>query len=627
MSEKVLNAALEYLERGWSVIPVRKGQKTPLVSWKEYQDRLPTEDEIYRWFDKTENDIAIICGKVSGLAVVDTDNQEATEQARLNGWDRTPYRVKTRKGYHFYFSTDKRIQKGKLTDKIDLQAEASYVLAPPSTDKTLALLDGCDPDELPPYRGPMAGEHNVIPIQSHERYEDLNLDNIIIRVPVMEAAQQFVSENGRLLRAGDNCHNRLVSLVGELFAEGLQVEEIHSKCHQFCNEFMDHPFDDKKIVGVIKDIGRNEIRKAERKIEDNPKEPSLAFEPITTHSIPELESKIGDQTFFVDPIIPSNDASLTMIFGYSGHGKSMFARNMLYASCVGQMNYGPFILTDRPRVLYLDLENGRRNVLRFLKQAKKTYGDAKEKFMMFSPFMHMDMNLKTEAGVGLLLNLIEQTKANIVCIDTVRTAFVGMSENEGKEWSGINSLILKLRNSGISVVLVHHANKPQGDGASGSYAGSTNALTNLEFGIKITQVFDEEERARAKAGLFAGSIENPLLHNLYHPLALTDGERMAVKMEVRFVKNREADESLEDLSYVGFASNYDTDTFRCVSTKTAKQSALDFAQPWVDKDGVVKPPLSDKEISAHLNIHPSIMSEWTSKVRAKQVASFIANNQ
>ena len=63
-----------------------------------------------------------------------------------------------------------------------------------------------------------------------------------------------------------------------------------------------------------------------------------------------------EQTWFIDPIIQFNDASLTMIFGYSGHGKSMFARNMLYAACVGKMNSGPFILTDKPRVLYLDLK-------------------------------------------------------------------------------------------------------------------------------------------------------------------------------------------------------------------------------------------------------------------------------
>ena len=84
-----------------------------------------------------------------------------------------------------------------------------------------------------------------------------------------------------------------------------------------------------------------------------------------------------------------------------------------------------------------------------------------------------------------------------------------------------------------------------------SYAGSTNALTNLEFGIKVTQVYDDQDKARSKAGLYSADIENPLfIISLDMPAALRHGERMAVKLEVRFVKNREADESLEDLSGV-----------------------------------------------------------------------------
>ena len=78
---KTLEAALEYADRGWSVIPIRAGTKLPAISWKEYQLRHPTEDEIYKWFENTNNDIAIICGTISKLIVVDTDDAEATKLA------------------------------------------------------------------------------------------------------------------------------------------------------------------------------------------------------------------------------------------------------------------------------------------------------------------------------------------------------------------------------------------------------------------------------------------------------------------------------------------------------------------------------------------------------------------
>ena len=124
MTEETLSAALEYIDRGWSVIPIRAGTKKPVRGWKEYQDRQPTEAECIGWFENTDHDIAIVCGRVSNLVVVDTDDDTATKLAADQGWDRTPYRVKTRKGYHYYFSTDTRIQKGKIADKVDLQPEA-----------------------------------------------------------------------------------------------------------------------------------------------------------------------------------------------------------------------------------------------------------------------------------------------------------------------------------------------------------------------------------------------------------------------------------------------------------------------------------------------------------------------
>ena len=121
MTQTTLDAALEYLDRGWSVIPIKNGTKVPPFSWKEFQYRLPTEDEIYKWFDGTDYDIAVVCGSVSNLVVLDTDDQQATDHAKAMGWDRTPYQVKTSKGYHFYFSSDEKIQKGKVKDK-DMEA-------------------------------------------------------------------------------------------------------------------------------------------------------------------------------------------------------------------------------------------------------------------------------------------------------------------------------------------------------------------------------------------------------------------------------------------------------------------------------------------------------------------------
>ena len=61
MTKTKLDAALEYLERGWSIIPIKPEGKRPAIKWREYQDRLPTEDEVNGWWGQWPNyDIAIV---------------------------------------------------------------------------------------------------------------------------------------------------------------------------------------------------------------------------------------------------------------------------------------------------------------------------------------------------------------------------------------------------------------------------------------------------------------------------------------------------------------------------------------------------------------------------------------
>ena len=76
-----LDGALSLWRRGLSVIPVPRADgrfdgKVPAIAWRDYQSRLPTEDEIRNWF-ATDQNIAVITGAVSDIVVVDP--QFATE--------------------------------------------------------------------------------------------------------------------------------------------------------------------------------------------------------------------------------------------------------------------------------------------------------------------------------------------------------------------------------------------------------------------------------------------------------------------------------------------------------------------------------------------------------------------
>jgi replicative DNA helicase len=111
--------------------------KVPFLdTWKEYQKRLPTVQEVMDWFtnDPTAN-IAIITGRVSGIVVFDVDSQEGIDYAETQGGFPTTVRVKTGKGFHYYM---KHPGTGHIKNRvnhdltIDIRADGGYVVAPPS---------------------------------------------------------------------------------------------------------------------------------------------------------------------------------------------------------------------------------------------------------------------------------------------------------------------------------------------------------------------------------------------------------------------------------------------------------------------------------------------------------------
>jgi len=86
MSDLMLNAALGYRRRGWSVIPMHLAKKKPAIRWKPFQSFCPAETTIDQWFgSESSYGIAVIFGEVSGgLVSRDFDEMAAYESWRNN---------------------------------------------------------------------------------------------------------------------------------------------------------------------------------------------------------------------------------------------------------------------------------------------------------------------------------------------------------------------------------------------------------------------------------------------------------------------------------------------------------------------------------------------------------------
>jgi hypothetical protein len=128
----------EYLDHELSLIPIKKNEKKPKGrGWKKYQYNKATIEDILEWYaNDPEINLAIVTGKISQVVVIDIDDPAILPELRkiLPEIDHTT-RVKTRKGFHYYFSLNGIIPNPSynLFDLgIELKSNGQYVLAEPS---------------------------------------------------------------------------------------------------------------------------------------------------------------------------------------------------------------------------------------------------------------------------------------------------------------------------------------------------------------------------------------------------------------------------------------------------------------------------------------------------------------
>lgn len=134
-------AALAYLARGWSVVPIEPRGKRPLVPWRALQTRLPTPEAVGGWFERwPDANVAIVTGRRSGLVVVDVDPRHGGD-ASLAAFEREhaplPATVESLTGgggRHVYFRHPggRAPNRVGLLPGIDVRGDGGCVVAPPS---------------------------------------------------------------------------------------------------------------------------------------------------------------------------------------------------------------------------------------------------------------------------------------------------------------------------------------------------------------------------------------------------------------------------------------------------------------------------------------------------------------
>jgi len=133
MKEEMLQSAINYLGRPWSIIPVGKNKK-PLIDWKKYQSERATIAEVYSWAIKFGDDfnLAVVTGEISNITVVDVEAGGSTV-----GLPETLMAKSGGGGAHFFYKYKPGVQnKARIRELLDLRGDGGYIiLAPSETEK------------------------------------------------------------------------------------------------------------------------------------------------------------------------------------------------------------------------------------------------------------------------------------------------------------------------------------------------------------------------------------------------------------------------------------------------------------------------------------------------------------
>lgn len=217
----IVDYALAYAKRGWSVFPLQPRSKIPAVLWLQFNREAPTEDMIRRWWsDCPIYNIAIVTGAISGIFVVDCDNAQMVE-----GHESLPDYVptlssKTAHGRHFIYQHPGHRVRNQVGNGIDIRGDNGYIVTPPSIHPSGAQYRWI---KAPVQTAPRAIRELIAPPARQQRINPAGgtgsgKSGTWARV-ILEREVQAVALASKGLR--NNALNRAAYNMGQLIGDGL----------------------------------------------------------------------------------------------------------------------------------------------------------------------------------------------------------------------------------------------------------------------------------------------------------------------------------------------------------------------------------------------------------------------
>lgn len=454
-------AAHAYLKFGFSVFPVGSDKRPLIPSWKPYQERHATHDEVEAWFRQwPDMNIAIVTGKISGIVVIDVESK-----GNPDAFPATAFASTGSGGWHLYYKHpgETVTNSTRFAPDTDLRGDGGYVVAPPSYMSALADVSDSSKRHTQPYAwqktpweaGMTEYPKEFVNAQTPQSTE-MTVRNAGALVPVGQRNDAATRYIGRVL----------ASLPPDLWdVVGIgALREWNAQC-------VAEPLEDKELRAIF-----DSIRSAEMRSRLEPATDTL--KPITLSEL--YREPMPEVPWLVQDLIPFG--GVTAMTGDSNTFKTFLTSTLAGSVAHGEPYLGHFS-TQKGKVLIIDEENHRLYILR--KRFTEMGIPETEDIQVLS---QQNLKLDTEKDVRALRALLDQERPILVILDAL-VRFHSKEENSSTEMAKVMGAIRSLTADDRAVVLIHHHKKEQQGfkrkGGSQSLRGSSDIFASLDCHLSI----------------------------------------------------------------------------------------------------------------------------------------------
>ena len=465
--------ALKRRKEGRSVIPVHgivdrectcgrsncesPGKHPILPSWKEFQNRLPTVNQIEGWFNQYPNaNAAELTGNHEMVVDVDRPGAEpefATRTVRTGGG-----------GLHYYFATNRRWKNSAKGD-VHVRGEGGYVLIPPSAHRS----------------------GNIY------RYLDEGKPAQIERGAIKLIDPEAVFSGNR--------HDAAGKFIGHLFKEGKGVHQVRKELMQWNEEHVYPPLSQNELNRYIDDVATKEKAQAETQKVIPERFPSmLEFLSIYTPT---------RQKWLVQDWIPYSSAGI--VSGLPGTYKTWLLLELAISLSSGKPFLNSFEVPEPNPVIFCQLED---DYTLLADRMRLLLGGCEPTFeegiltTLFHPNLPIRMydgrrlDISSNESIKALEEIVGDTKAKLLVIDPMNAA-VNMEDYGIKSIAALNRFKEIRDRTGCTLMFGHHDQKSASVSTRTSTYGTVFFDAWKEFGWNITKMAEDTVRIKRHAKIVA----------------------------------------------------------------------------------------------------------------------------